>query len=373
MDTVSNVSQAHVVIVPMVVTTIIAVILTLLRLYVRIRMIKLFGWDDFFNVLAMLALLVVMGLVLGAVHFGLGRHIQFVAAEAARGVMLLRICEFVLIVSTVFVKISISLFLKRLFLSSKRWAWFFWAFIAFNTITSLLDAAAIFPQCKPVQFNWDKSIVGGRCWSDESINAIGIAQGSIAAGTDFILSLLPTIFLWNIKIHWKIKVGVCGIMALGFASGGFAIARTALVPSLTATHDPTWDLVPLFTWAILEATFGVIAAAAPSVRPLLGFRVEATSYAKSNSRSHSLPLHNMPSVHASRLSFSGARSKPRDPNELSEEDMNSDGGSGNGDMTTWGDNGGGIMKTTDVHIVRSQPINSGDGKLHSSSVEKLVG
>lgn len=53
MDTVSNVSQAHVVIVPMVVTTIIAVILTLLRLYVRIRMIKLFGWDDFFNVLAM--------------------------------------------------------------------------------------------------------------------------------------------------------------------------------------------------------------------------------------------------------------------------------------------------------------------------------
>ena len=79
---------------------------------------------------------------------------------------------------------------------------------------------------------------------------------AIAAGTDFVLSLLPTIFLWNIKIHWKIKVGVCGIMALGFAyvlkgavfcdicshhnsSGGFAIARTALVPSLTATHDPT--------------------------------------------------------------------------------------------------------------------------------------
>ena len=55
-----------------------------------------------------------MGLVLGAVHFGLGRHIQFVSAYAARGVMLLRICEFVLIVSTVFVKISISLFLKRL-------------------------------------------------------------------------------------------------------------------------------------------------------------------------------------------------------------------------------------------------------------------
>jgi hypothetical protein len=53
MDAVSDVSQAQVVTIPMIVTTIIAVILTLLRLYVRIRMIKLFGWDDFFNVLAM--------------------------------------------------------------------------------------------------------------------------------------------------------------------------------------------------------------------------------------------------------------------------------------------------------------------------------
>lgn len=56
---------------------------------------------------------------------------------------------------------------------------FFWLFIAFNTITSLLDAAFIFPQCTPVQFNWDKSIAGGHCWSDAAINAIGIAQGSM--------------------------------------------------------------------------------------------------------------------------------------------------------------------------------------------------
>lgn len=56
-----------------------------------------------------------MGLVIAAVHYGLGRHIQFLdAGRAARSVLLLRVCEFVLIVSTVFVKISISLFLKRL-------------------------------------------------------------------------------------------------------------------------------------------------------------------------------------------------------------------------------------------------------------------
>lgn len=62
---------------------------------------------------------------------------------------------------------------------------------------------------------------------------------AIAAVTDVTLSILPTVFLWNIKIILRVKAGICAIMALGFASGGFAVARTILVPSLTATHDPT--------------------------------------------------------------------------------------------------------------------------------------
>lgn len=40
---------------------------------------------------------------------------------------------------------------------------------------------------------------------------------AIAAATDFILSILPIVFLWNIKIIWRVKIGVCAIMALGFA------------------------------------------------------------------------------------------------------------------------------------------------------------
>ena len=174
-------------------------------------------------------------------------------------------------------KTRILLTIRPISLTSKRWKIFLWLFIAFNTITSLLDAAIIFPQCTPVQLNWDHS-VEGHCWSPHAINATGIAQGIIAALTDFTLSLLPIVFLWKIKIHLRIKVGICGLMALGFASGAFAVARTVLVPSLTTTKDPTWDLVDLFLWATLEATLGVIAAAAPSVRPLFGHNDHSTTY-----------------------------------------------------------------------------------------------
>lgn len=158
-----------------------------------------------------------MGLVLGATSNGLGRHVYYLdSARAVFSVKLLRITEFMLIFSTIFLKISICLFLKRFFLTSKRWVVFLWSFIVFNTIVSLFDAVVIFPQCTPVELNWDRS-VKGHCWSDTAINAIGIVQGLVAASTDICLSLLPMVFLWNLKINAKVKVGICGLMALGLA------------------------------------------------------------------------------------------------------------------------------------------------------------
>lgn len=236
-----NTSRASRVLIPTILTTALALILTLLRLYVRRVLMRIFGWDDFFNVLAMVAVLVVMGLVITATKYGLGRHfLTLDRAQAAHGVKLLRIAEFFLIFSTIFLKVSISLFLKRLFFTSKKWKIFFWCFIAFNSVTSAIDAVIIFPQCTPVEYNWNKGIKG-HCWPDSVIDGTGIAQGSIAATTDFILSILPILFLWGIKLPRRVKFGICAIMALGFASGTFAIVRTALVPRLTTTTDPTCE------------------------------------------------------------------------------------------------------------------------------------
>ncbi|CAL5866416.1 uncharacterized protein PFLUO_LOCUS624 [Penicillium psychrofluorescens] len=342
-------SRAIDVLVPTILTTAVAFILTGLRLYVRRFMIRMFGWDDVFNVLALFCAIVVMGLVIASTKYGLGRHfLSLDPVRAAYCVKLLRISEFFLIFSTVFLKISISLFLKRLFLTSKKWKIFFWCFIAFNSITSALDAAIIFPQCTPVEYNWNKGIKG-TCWSDSVINGTGIAQGSIAAATDFILSLLPIIFLWNIKLARRVKVGICGIMALGFASGAFAIVRTALVPSLTATHDPTWDLVDLFKWAVLEATLGVIAAAAPSVRPLIGHNSMSTEYSRSKSRqiSQSLPLHSMRTGRSSRHGMIDSMLDTVD-----DRGKESDGDSQSHLWAAGDDNG--IMKTMSVEVVTTR-------------------
>lgn len=50
-----DVDRAWVVTVATIVSTALAFLLTALRIYVRGWMIKLFGWDDFFNVLGMVS------------------------------------------------------------------------------------------------------------------------------------------------------------------------------------------------------------------------------------------------------------------------------------------------------------------------------
>ncbi|GKZ21774.1 hypothetical protein AbraIFM66951_008761 [Aspergillus brasiliensis] len=303
-----NASQASVVVIPTIVTTVIAVVLTLLRLYVRKFVMRTLSWDDWFNLLATLTTLVAMALILAAVPYGLGRHYDTLDVDRAiYCIKLMRMCLFPLLFSTIFLKISISLLLMRLFLTTKMWKIFFWCFIAFNTITSLLDAAIVLPQCDPVARTWDKR-VQGTCWPSSAINGAAIAQGSkdtsdisqdrllrhiaaIAAGTDIVLSILPTVFLWKVKIPIKVKAAICGLMALGFASAGFALARTMYVNALTESSDPTWDYVNLYMCAFLESSIGVIAAAAPSVRPLLRPGFWNKEY--SRSRSRSFPLHTL--------------------------------------------------------------------------------
>lgn len=48
-----NVTRAYVVAVPTIVTTVIAAILTIIRLYVRTRILNGLEWDDYFNAAAM--------------------------------------------------------------------------------------------------------------------------------------------------------------------------------------------------------------------------------------------------------------------------------------------------------------------------------
>ena len=94
----------------------------------------------------------------------------------------------------------------------------------------------------------------------------------------------------------------------------------------------------------LEATFGVIAAAAPSVRPLIGHNAMTTeSYTRS--KSHTLPLRSLATGHHSRREW-GQTVLEDEPGDRISND-------GDSQSNLWHSDQG-IVKTMSIEVVTSQ-------------------
>ena len=86
--------------------------------------------------------------------------------------------------------------------------------------------------CRPLKAYWDVG-VNGRCFSNLQVESIVIAQGGmltravvrcrftdyfhpvLSIVTDLVCAALPCIFLRNVQINRKTKIGLCILMSLG--------------------------------------------------------------------------------------------------------------------------------------------------------------
>lgn len=116
----------------------------------------------------------------------------------------------------------------------------------------------------------------------------------------------------------------------------------------------------------LEATFGVIAAAAPSVRPLLGHNVMSSNRSKSRDKSGSLPLSSMRYAKNSRAGR-GESVMLETRDEFGEPMITSDADS---QSQLWAHDDRGIVKTISVNV--TDEIQSGE-KSDSKSEESQDG
>lgn len=244
----------------------IAFIMVSLRFYVRIRLKKLW-WDDFFLLLGMLISLAGFGITVEKIRSGLGQHEHYLSDEQiSLALEMESIAEPLAMISTMFTKISICLFLLRIFVTNPAWKRALYFIMAVTVATNGPAAITVFAQCKPVAKVWDRNIEG-TCWARETQTKIFYCQGGVSIFTDFLLAFLPTYFLKDIKISFRTKLSICALMSLGVFTGICAIIRTALLPKLNAT-DITYSLSALNNWAKLEENVAIIAAAGPALRPL---------------------------------------------------------------------------------------------------------
>ncbi|KAL4788211.1 hypothetical protein BJX76DRAFT_316655 [Aspergillus varians] len=241
-----------------------------LRLYVRLHLKRVFGWDDVIGAVAVACLIGYAAVCHAAADVGLGRHLQYVLQDPPSLVAVGRyssISQCLAIMACTLGKTSFAVTLLRIVFV--RWmSWVLWFIIITMNIVTILAALFVFVQCKDPRTNWDKSIVS-ECWPTYVFTNYSLFVGAYSGAQDFSLALLPWTIVWNLQMRKKEKIGVAVAMSLGIFAGAAAIVKTTYLVKLSEKADFTWEMVPLLNWAAVEDGLTIIAASIPTLKPLL--------------------------------------------------------------------------------------------------------
>lgn len=216
--------------------TIAALITMATRLYVRVRMIRNVGWDDYVMITAMVlvctrsiiscprgrsALLTrrqcIVGqiIVIPEVYLGAGRHKEHIdPIDFANGYKLNFITQPIYLFAICLVKISVGFFLLRVAVAAvyRRIIIGIMIFMGFYTIGCFFT---IVLQCTNLAIQWDPTVTG-TCWSAHTIKTLSYVNVSLNIVTDVLFSVvIPVPLLWSLQMNKRQKSSLMCILGLG--------------------------------------------------------------------------------------------------------------------------------------------------------------
>lgn len=142
-----------------------------------------------------------------------------------------------------------------------------WTLFAAQFIINSAALICLYVQCSNVAMLWDKSIPNRKCWDPSVRTNIGYSHSSFNAATDLFLTCLPATMLWNLQMKPHLKAGLAVLLGLSLFAFIACIVKIVYLAA-PATQDSTYTTAQLSVWITLEATFVMIAASVPLVRPL---------------------------------------------------------------------------------------------------------
>ncbi|RDW86917.1 putative integral membrane protein [Aspergillus mulundensis] len=290
-----------------------------LRCFVRLRLVRAFGWDDSLMVLAMaLNILFALCGMIGA-RYGLGRKMKdFLelpdyAHEFETALFWWWLGQTSYVITCVAAKVSIALALLRLTVT-KAHKIILWGVIGVSIVVGLVFWLMLMLQCKPVDYFWHRLTSTGTCLNTDHILNIAYVYSVIATICDFILGLLPIALVWKLHMNQTTKAALAGILSMGCVASAAVIVR---IPYLHYYKDKDflYATTNISIWSNVEAGLGITAGSLVTLRPLLRWFRGETSYVNSKSRTWyggtgSMPLSSMNGARQSRQDQPGRHWRP---------------------------------------------------------------
>ncbi|KAL4786936.1 hypothetical protein BJX76DRAFT_364758 [Aspergillus varians] len=266
----------------------ICTIITALRFWVRVRIIRSCGWDDASILLALICALINTVLIAVSVEYGAGRHMDSLSTHEQQMTMKYQVLsQGFHVMSTNWGKVSVALFLIRIISKVKNQKHAMYALIVIMTLINIGGVVTIYAQCTPTARIWDRSVKGS-CWPQGAQRNYAFFQGSISALTDLILAIWPLFTIKNLQMALKVKAGLGGVLSLGIIAMIAAVIKTSHLATLTAYDDYSWVTVDLTIWVLLEQYLIILAACIPALTPLFNIIIRHRSSKRSRSNHNEL-------------------------------------------------------------------------------------
>ncbi|KAL8871365.1 MAG: hypothetical protein Q9174_002784 [Haloplaca sp. 1 TL-2023] len=243
-----------------------ALISTSVRTWVRGRLTRNMGWDDYIMIATQFVNLVGLGLMTAEVFNGLGRHMYYLRPDQRRRFEIIGWLDWMQTFTTIMLtKISICLFLIRIKNDTSNKI-FMYSLIVANVLVTVVIICLFLAICQPLHAYWDVG-VEGKCFSTSQVMIMVAAQGGFSVLSDLILATMPLFFLRNLQISLRTKLLLCVLMGAGYITAGCSLVRTVLSDRVL-NHDLSWAILTNAVWRAVEVNLGIICANAPIARPL---------------------------------------------------------------------------------------------------------
>ncbi|KAL4728080.1 hypothetical protein ACLX1H_004801 [Fusarium chlamydosporum] len=250
----------------MIIVILAIVVPTVARIMIRLRGARTqFGADDW-AIICAASLAVVYPCLCIAMLFqtGAGRHTyESTYDEYNLYMYYLSACKIIFYVAVGLIKVSITLFVRRLAdRASKRWKIFSDIFLATVVIYILIAIFWTVFSCRPLGTAWDKRYAGSLEEAPVCVDSVFQNKflSSMHVAQSIVLLLAPIIILWYVKINKAKKARLFFIWLVG---GTTVLGGLLQQTMITITNDSCWQYTSAMRWTVMDLTFGTLAASLP--------------------------------------------------------------------------------------------------------------
>ncbi|KAF1846117.1 uncharacterized protein K460DRAFT_239927, partial [Cucurbitaria berberidis CBS 394.84] len=256
-----------------------AAFVVILRCYVRISMLRVFGTDDYVMLFAMVLCTATFVCFKLRTDYGIGKHTTVLVLDPPKLMALTKVQyaeAIIIMVGISAVKISIAFCLSRLS-TQRTYKRILYGSVIFIVLMTTACAGTLIFQCLPVQAAWDTRLrpppVGtgdAKCYNLTIFRNLGLMNSSFNIITDVLFACLPVPLIWQLQLNFRTKVSLIVILSLGWFACVAAIIKA--VKQWTVLTEPDWTVKDSFNvWNYIEFTVGIIAASLPTIKPLFNW------------------------------------------------------------------------------------------------------